>query len=115
MTKYDCDGCGACCLGYLLVEADMTDLLREPRLLEADQHRSGWSFDTAVRDLEEEDRCLLIAGVDRCPFLSAENRCLIYPTRPNACVGMQAGDGQCQQVRHEASLGPLQSLAPSQA
>ena len=41
MPAYECDGCGACCEGHLLVEADLLDLLREPRLLEADRHRSG--------------------------------------------------------------------------
>ena len=115
MTKYHCDDCGACCRGYLLVEADLLDLLREPRLLKADPHRSGWSFDAAARDLEEEGRCLLVSGDTRCPFLGAESRCSIYPTRPNACVGMQAGDEQCQEVRSEVGLPPLESLAPSRA
>lgn len=111
MDKYECDRCGACCLGHLLVEADLVDLLREPRLLEADRHRSGWSFDRAAEDLEDEDRSLLIAGGTRCPFLGADNRCSIYPTRPAACVAMQAGEKQCQQVRHQAGLEPLQTLA----
>ena len=115
MTKYACDRCGACCLGHLLVEADLVDLLREPRLLTADQERLGWSFDAAVRDLEDEDRSLLVAGGIRCPFLGAENRCSVYPTRPTACVAMQAGGEQCQQVRHEAGLSVLQSLAPNRA
>ena len=115
MTKYACDRCGACCLGHLLVEADLVDLLREPRLISADRHRSGWSFDAAARDLEDESRSLLIAGVDRCPFLSAENCCSIYPTRPNACVAMQAGDEQCQQAREEAGMRPLESLVNNRA
>ena len=115
MAKYQCDGCGACCMGFLLVEADLLDILREPRLLLADRHRFGWSFDVVVQDLEDESRSLLIAGVHRCPFLSAENRCSIYPTRPNACVAMQAGDEECQQARSEAGLLPLEPLALSLA
>ena len=115
MTKYACDSCGVCCMGYLLVEADLLDLLREPRLISADRHRSDWSFDAAVQDLEDEGCSLLVAGVDRCPFLGAENRCSIYPTRPNVCVAMQAGDEQCQQAREEEGLLPLESLALSQA
>lgn len=115
MSKYACDSCGACCMGYLLVEADLLDILREPRLLLADRHRSGWSFDAAARDLEDESRSLLIAGADRCPFLTAENRCQVYPTRPNACVAMQAGDEECQQARSEAGIRPLEPLVPSPA
>ena len=115
MANCQCDGCGACCMGHLLVEADWLDLLREPRLLEADRHGAGWSFDAAAKDLEDEGRSLLIAGGTRCPFLGAESRCSIYPTRPAACVAMEAGGEQCLEVRHQARLPPLSRQASSQA
>ena len=115
MTTYQCDGCGACCLGHLLVEADLLDVLREPRLLKADRHRSDWPLDAALRDLEDVGRSILVAGVDRCPFLGGDSRCSVYPTRPNVCVAMQAGDEQCQQARDEAGLSVLQSLTSNPA
>jgi hypothetical protein len=31
----------------------------------------------------------------------------IYPTRPNACVAMQAGEEQCEQARIEMGLQKL--------
>ena len=42
MPNYECDKCGACCRGNLLVEAYELDVLREPRLIESgDRHYSG--------------------------------------------------------------------------
>jgi Fe-S-cluster containining protein len=112
MPAYECDGCGICCEGHLLVEADILDLLREPRLLEADRYRAGWSLEKALADLEEPGRCLLIAGgVRGCSFLDVKKRCSIYPTRPNDCVGMQAGNEQCQQARQAAGLTLLEPVA----
>ena len=32
MPHYECDRCGACCAGHLIVEAYHVDVLREPRL-----------------------------------------------------------------------------------
>jgi Fe-S-cluster containining protein len=46
-------------------------------------------------------------GRQPCMFLGNDNLCQVYPTRPNACVGMQAGDKQCQAAREEAGLPPL--------
>ena len=77
--RYDCDLCGACCRGTLIVEA----------------------------------YCL--AASRSCRFLSAEGRCTIYPTRPNACVAMQAGDEQCQEARGQLGLPPLEPLQPSES
>lgn len=111
MPPYECDRCGACCQGRLLVEADLVDLLREPRLKDADRHWAGRSFDEVVTALEESGRCVLVAGSRPCPFLDADNRCSIYATRPHDCVAMQAGDEQCQQVRQAAGLPPLEPLA----
>jgi Fe-S-cluster containining protein len=100
----ECDCCGACCSGALLVEAYELDGLREPRLLEADV--GGWK--PTIDDLADETRCVLLAGGHPCQCLGADHRCSIYPTRPNVCVGMRAGDEQCQEARSQKGLPPLE-------
>lgn len=108
MPVYECDGCGACCQGLLLIEVYELDLLREPRLQTVDPRHAGRSRADSLDELSDPDRCLIIAGC--CPFLSPDKRCSIYPTRPNACVAMAAGDEQCQQVRRDVGLPPLAPL-----
>jgi len=48
---------------------------------------------TALEELRDDMKIVLLAcGKDKpCMFLAEDNRCSIYPTRPNACVGMEAG------------------------
>lgn len=61
-----------------------------------------------MAELKQEGKCLLIAGPGKpCQFLDGNNRCSIYPTRPNACVAMEAGDEQCQAAREAEGLPPL--------
>src|SRR5205085_11803607 len=107
LFRYECDGCGACCKGHLIVEADSIDVLREPRLIEADRHWKGKSVEQVVTAIETDMKAVLISCGSACPFLGADNKCGIYPTRPNACVGMLAGDEQCQASREAAGLPPL--------
>jgi len=103
LSQYDCDCCGACCRGTLIVEAYYLDAVREPRILDADVSGHRRTRD----DLSDDDRCVLLAANHPCRFLSADGRCAIYPTRPNVCVGMEAGDDQCQEARHRLDLPPL--------
>jgi len=113
MAKYECDCCGACCKGHLIVEADELDLLREPRLIESDPHYAPKSHSRALAELQGDmGKALVIAcGSERpCKFLGADDRCTIYPTRPNDCVAMQAGDEQCQMSREAAGLPPLMPI-----
>lgn len=42
-----------------------------------------------------------------CKMLGSDNRCTVYPTRPNVCVGFRAGDEQCQGARRMAVLSEL--------
>ena len=108
-SRYECDCCGACCKGTLIVEADYLDVLREPRLLDADVT----GRQTTLAELAEDDgRCILLAASKPCRFLSIEGHCTIYPTRPNVCVEMQAGDEQCQDARRRLDL-PLLEPVPS--
>ncbi len=106
---YECDLCGACCRGTLIVEAYYLDALREPRILDADVTGRKRALD----DLDDEWSCVLLASGLPCRFLSAEGRCAIYTTRPNTCVGFEAGDEQCQEARAKLGLPPLQPRQPS--
>ena len=113
MATYECDQCGACCQGHLIVQAEDLDLMREPRLAAADPHFAGKSVDEVMAELQEGfgKVITLACGTNHpCPFLSTDSQCTIYPTRPNDCVGMQAGDEQCQLARTEAGLPPLPSV-----
>lgn len=111
MSRYECDRCGACCRGSLLVEVYDLDVLREPKLAAADVTRPDFgSVEAVMADLNsEEGRCLIIAGgVDHpCSFKGSDDCCSIYPTRPNVCVAMEAGSEQCQYAREAAGLAPL--------
>ena len=112
MTHYECDCCGACCQGHLIVEAYDLDILREPQLIDADSHYCGKTTAQVLNRLEESGTCLVIAAASPCPFLDPANRCSIYPTHPNDCVAMQAGDEQCQAARQGAGPPPLEPVAP---
>jgi Fe-S-cluster containining protein len=107
MSKFECDKCGACCNGSLIVEVEDLDVIREPRLIEADPHHVGKPVDQMVREIQEEWKAVIIACGKPCSFLGQDNQCTIYPTRPNCCVALQAGDEQCQEARRAAGLQPL--------
>ena len=111
-SEYECDRCGACCRGTLIVEADYLDALREPRLLDADVCGRR----PTINELSDDDgRCIVLAANQPCRFLFPDGRCTIYPTRPNNCVGMQAGDEQCQEARSQLGLLPLQPSQPPES
>ncbi len=73
----------------MLIECDEIDVLREPRLIEEDRHHAGKSVDQMVTEIIEDGKAVLLNCGRRCQFLGEDNRCGIYPTRPNCCVGMQ--------------------------
>jgi Fe-S-cluster containining protein len=110
-VRYECDQCGACCQGHLIVEAELLDFLREPRLTESDPCYAELSPAEVRPLLEDDSRCLVIACGKPCKFLGDDQRCTIYPTRPNGCVAMEAGDEQCQRARCAAGLLPLEPPA----
>jgi Fe-S-cluster containining protein len=85
------------------------DVLREQHLATADisDRTRGLSYDALMADLEQEGKCLVIAGGDGCKFLRGNNLCAIYPTRPNVCVAMRPGEEQCQDARRKEGLPPL--------
>lgn len=95
--KAECQQCGSCCRGSLLVEAYYVDVLRHPALLEP----GAWMLDEL--EAEHEDRCIVLARDYPCRFLRGTH-CSIYPTRPTACVFMQAGTTQCTDARRMFDL-----------
>jgi len=95
------------------VQAEWIDVMREPRLKDADRHYQDHAIEKVLTMLEDGMRVVTLACGQACPFLSAEKTCSIYPTRPNVCVAMQAGDEQCQKAREAAGLEPLQPLSES--
>ena len=110
--KPECDNCGACCKGHLIVEAEDIDLMREPQLFYADrQFAANYYPEEAVEALQGDiGRNLIIACHTACPFLRA-NECSIYPARPNACVALQPGDEQCQEARRMAVPDEKQKMS----
>ena len=107
----ECQECGSCCKGHLIVEVYDLDVLREQHLAAADitERTRGMTYQTLMADLEQEGKCLVIAGGrDECKFLCEDDTCAVYPTRPNACVAMQAGDEQCRRAREHENLPPLE-------
>ncbi len=111
--RFECDHCGACCKGTLLVEADGLDFEREPKIKNCDPYYRDKSLDETRKLLADGMRVILLAagGIRPCSLLDCENRCTIYPTRPNSCVGMQAGDEQCQSARQSMGLPQLEPVS----
>jgi Fe-S-cluster containining protein len=103
-TTYVCDCCGLCCQ-RLIVEANVVDVLREPRI--ETERPLGRRADS----LSVLEACWIVALPGRpCPFLTSERRCGIYPTRPHDCVAFIAGSAKCQQLREECGLPALASV-----
>ena len=105
---YECDGCGLCCAGNLIVEAFYYDVMREPRIAEVYPIKRK---DTSLPIL---DSCWVLGCSDPCKFLTPEKRCGIYATRPHACVSFMAGSPKCQGLRKQhglAALPPVQRPA----
>jgi Fe-S-cluster containining protein len=109
--RYECDQCGACCKGTFIVEVDYLDARRDPRLLD----QQIGSYRVTQRELEEEGKVALLACGHHqpCGCLGEDNRCTIYPTRPNACVDFEAGCQKCQDARAELGIEPLLPLIPT--
>lgn len=101
-----CGNCGLCCQ-HLLVEADVIDVLREPRI---DAVRPLGKLSPQLSLL---DACWVLAGPGTpCAFLTPDKRCAIYPTRPQICVAFVPGSTKCQKLRNEYGLPPV-VLPPS--
>lgn len=104
--KYVCDQCGACCRN-LIIEAELEDVLREPRIASECKLLNG---NGKLRIIESQ-YMIACGKTAPCPFdvitESGGSQCSIYPTRPNVCVGFVAGSQKCQESRERSGLPPL--------
>jgi len=99
-----CKKCGKCCHTFI-IEIGQLDVVREPRLLEHAKLLDGNGKIEHESDYEKE--YLLAAGETMpCPFL-VDNKCSIYPTRPNCCVAFEAGGQQCAEARLKPDTEPV--------
>jgi Fe-S-cluster containining protein len=95
-NKRACKKCGRCCR-QLIVEIEHLDIVREPRLLQHAELLDGNGKIKYKTDWEKE--YLLGDSINPCPFLTLNNECGIYPTRPNVCVYMVPGGEQCESIK----------------
>ncbi|HQZ65537.1 MAG TPA: hypothetical protein PLY87_10700 [Planctomycetaceae bacterium] len=68
MERFECDKCGACCQGSLIVEADDLDVMREPRLIAGDESQGDRSVEQVVREIQTEGKIVLLACGSACAF-----------------------------------------------
>lgn len=82
-----CKKCGKCCYKYG-IPVSITDINREPLLLNVTVPFKQVK-NPKMRAYMIEKRLPFVIGKTRhgaaCPFLSANNLCLIYNTRPQIC------------------------------
>lgn len=99
MKLYRCDECGACCRHHI-IEADLFDAIREPKIAERAKLLDGHG------KIPLDDASFSLAVCDPCVFMDG-NRCSIYSSRPSVCVSYAAGGMQCQEARQSEGLPPL--------
>ena len=98
-----CQKCGACCR-YYIIEADLVDVLREPRLLGAGYAKQQ----PTMEELEAGEKVIMLALAKStpCPFLGQDNRCTIYETRPIMCRSYPLGfNGQEYYLKNDYCKG----------
>lgn len=101
LALYECDGCGACCRTFPIF-ASQSDAAREPRIAAESQH-----LPDHLSTPEWTYRLYPLPFLQACCFLDGENRCEIYPTRPDTCRSFAAGSDQCQEARNRLSISWL--------
>jgi Fe-S-cluster containining protein len=108
VLRYECDKCAACCKA-LIIEISHLDVVREPKILPVVTLLDGNGKIQYDSDWEKQ-YSLACGQASPCGLLGADNLCTIYLSRPNCCVGMQAGDDQCQMARGVMGLPWLEPL-----
>lgn len=109
--KYACDRCGLCCQ-KLIIEIQHIDVIREPKLLPPATMllKAPFRDDFEYDDEWEKQYSLACGEARKCPCHSMDGEvssCSIYPTRPNVCVGFEAGGEHCRELRDTHGLPPL--------
>ena len=67
-------------------------------------------MDDVLEEPRNEMKVVLLIRNGGCHFRTEDHLCSIYPTRPNVCVAIQAGDEQCQDSRWAGGLPALRPL-----
>lgn len=101
---FECDKCGLCCR-KLIIEIRQIDVVREPKLLQI-----ALPCKTNYGEEYWDQQYILACGSSHPCKALVDNHCSIYPTRPNCCVGFEAGSEECQELREENGLEPLECL-----
>jgi Fe-S-cluster containining protein len=107
-NPYDCQSCGACCLGdpgggegYVSLTAG--DQQRLQRFgLPLVELRGQVTLGTVAHDGPGGDRiCVAFAGT-----VGKDCSCTLYKDQPKACRNFEVGGALCQLARHLAGMGP---------
>lgn len=105
---FDCQSCGACCVGNLdaksyvhLFDVDVARLPAEwrGRLVPLRPIAGAAPFALATHDSAGLDVCVALRGV-----VGDRVSCSIYEARPDACRGFEPGARGCLEARCEAGL-----------
>lgn len=106
VLSYQCDNCGLCCRN-MVTFANRIDAAREPRIAsECRRVKVGEEVKDLylLNTLPESETAM---DVGPCRFHTGTG-CGIYGSRPNKCVGFEAGSPDCQSLRRAGGLEPLQ-------
>lgn len=107
LADYECDGCGACCQTFPIFAAE-ADTVREPRIAQESRKlpdslgSPSWRYQLYPLPFHQS-----------CCFLDHDQRCTIYPTRPDVCRKFEAGSQQCHEARERLGIAPLVSTRVS--
>ncbi len=93
----ECKQCGQCCCS-LIIEIDHLDIVREPKLAE---HAVLLDGNGTMKYESDWEKIYNLTFCKPCPMIE-DNKCSIYPTRPNCCVGFKVGSEQCKFSKQES-------------
>lgn len=100
-AEHSCDMCGACCQTFPVL-VSIGDGEREPRIADEALRVSPWQ-----RSDEWEYQLHPLPFSRGCLFLSNDNKCDVYQSRPAVCRRFAAGSSECHEARARLGLGPL--------
>jgi len=99
--EQECDRCGACCRTFPVL-VSINDARREPRILDEALKLKEWQ-----RSDEWEYALHPLPFHRGCAFLTEQELCSVYETRPEPCRRFKAGSPECAEARGRVGLLPL--------
>lgn len=82
--RFECTGCGRCCIGGGDYHVFLTDTEAEAIRLHLGLSRR-WFRRRYLRRLPDGDQVAAMNADERCIFLGKDNRCRVYSARPAQC------------------------------